>query len=135
MVLILDPRALINYEARRITSFGQRFKTQLEVSPVLTNLQANYFIPGKNPATEKYAFSAATQQEYFPVGKGNLVKIAASYVSTVNKWQRVISLTLQRETWSLQKSALSNTVNVNTQHYLATNNAKRPAASITWQPD
>ncbi|HVV68876.1 MAG TPA: BamA/TamA family outer membrane protein [Gammaproteobacteria bacterium] len=96
------PRALVNYELRRITPYGQRFKAQLEASPILTNLQANYYIPGKNPATEKYVFTAATQQEFFPLGKGNLAKIAASYVSTMNKWQRIISLTLQRENWTLQ---------------------------------
>ncbi len=96
------PRGLINFESRRITDDGQRFKAQLEASPVVTNLQANYFIPGKNPTDQKYVLSAATQQEFFPVGKGDLVKLGASYVTTLHKWQQIISLALQREHWSLE---------------------------------
>ncbi len=94
-------RGTLGVEFRRLTSTGQKFNAQLQASQVLTNLQANYIIPGKNPVTDQYALGAAIAREDQVNGDGTIQKIAASYQTVFKGWQQVLALTLQRERYTL----------------------------------
>ena len=95
------PRAMVNYIARQLTTDGQMFKAQIQASQVSDNLQANYIIPGKNPATDKYIFGAAVQQIDISTGNSFLEKVSSSYMNSLWGLQQIFSLTLQHERWAL----------------------------------
>lgn len=95
------PRVTLNYVARQLTTDGQLFKAQLQASQVYSNLQANYIIPGKNPATDKYVWNAAVQQLDIAPGVSHVEKITGSYVTSLYGIQQVFTLALQHENWTL----------------------------------
>lgn len=95
------PRTTVNYIARQLTSDGQLFKAQLQASQIDTNLQADYIIPGKNPATDKYLLSAAVQKLDIAPGTSYIQKIAGSYITSIYGIQQTATLTLQHERWAL----------------------------------
>ncbi len=94
-------RALFNYTARQITSSGQMFKSEIQASQVYSNAQANYIIPGKNPATDKYIIGGAVQQTNINAGNSLLEKLSASYTNSIFGVQQIVGLALQHENWSL----------------------------------
>lgn len=57
------PRVRLGGELRRINRRGHQFRTDLLVSAVKRSLSAQYLIPFKNIATDRYAFTATAQQE------------------------------------------------------------------------
>ncbi len=99
-------RGLLNYESSRVTANGDRFKTTLEGAEIGYGLQADYIIPGKQPATDQYVFSALAQHRDEILGASNLQKIAASYVTRLDGWQQTLSLALQNESSTLQGQAI-----------------------------
>lgn len=95
-------RGLAGFEWRRITPGGQHFETQIQASEINSNLQLNYTIPGKKPATDKYIFTIAMEKNNEILGDSDLQKVMASYVSTLWGWEETAALTFQRERSALE---------------------------------
>ncbi|ACJ19076.1 autotransporter assembly complex protein TamA [Coxiella burnetii] len=96
------PRALVSTNLRWINPYGHRFNAYLRAPPSNSALVANYIIPGSNPATDLYTFSAAFLDQDQDTGKGRSGRLSVSYQTNVGNWQQIISLTALRERYNLR---------------------------------
>src|SRR5579883_1109932 len=88
---------MLGYEIRYLNPEGHKLNTQLQASQVDNSLEVNYIIPGKNPITDQYYFSAAIKHIDEKLGKSQVEKISVSDVHSIKSWQQTIGLTLQQE--------------------------------------
>jgi translocation and assembly module TamA len=91
------PRALFGADWRRVTDSGQRFSTQLQVSPVQSVLQATYTIPGAKPATDKYTVNSSLMENRLDQGTSITKQLGVAAINTQGDWQRTVALTEQLE--------------------------------------
>ena len=96
------PRTLISTNFRWINPFGHRFNTYLRASPANSTLVGNYIIPGRNPETDLYTFTASFLNQHQDTGKGRSSRLSASYQTNLGSWQQIISLTALREWYNLR---------------------------------
>lgn len=57
------PRASLRYDNRFVNNRGHRFESALSLSPVLSNVAADYIVPGEDPLRETYRFGARLEHE------------------------------------------------------------------------
>lgn len=103
------PRVLFNHISRGIIN-GQLFQADIQASQVYNHVEANYIIPGKKPATDKYMLGGAVQQIDIPYGKSYLEKASISYSNSLYGLQQIFSLILQNENWALTDQSYQSAV-------------------------
>lgn len=85
---LTGPRFSASLDLRRLTTTGHHFETQLKLSEVLSGLSAKYYIPGKNPFTDEWMFSANYQKFSPNNGMSYSKTLSAGYN---NKWHHLRS--------------------------------------------
>ena len=94
-------RGILGVKFNRLTSTGQQFQALLRAAEKRSYLLAKYTIPGKNPATDRYALSAAYEREDQDLGSSDTQTVGISYVTLLKGWQQTLSLKLYRENYKL----------------------------------
>src|SRR3990167_4117920 len=94
-------RGLIGLDYRWLNQWGHRFNTYLRGSKYNSEAVANYYIPGANPATDQYIFTAGYLNQNQITGKGNSIRGSFTYQTMLLGWQHSISLTALREIYNL----------------------------------
>lgn len=72
------PRAILGWENHRINQWGHRFKSELELSLLRKRWTADYQIPLRRPATDKFDFQAGIQQEETVTSESRLAEVGLS---------------------------------------------------------
>lgn len=94
-------RGSLGWEWRRITSGGDYMQAVVQASQIQNNFQARYVIPGSNPVTEHYSLLAGVNNNQPGYGRYRTYKFGGDYVSNIDDWQRIISLTYQHERFNV----------------------------------
>lgn len=82
---LTGPRITANAEFKRTTDTGQHFDTQIRLSTVLSNIGAKYYIPGKNPLTDKWTIGTNYQNFVPKNGRSNSQSFSLDYVTKFKK--------------------------------------------------
>lgn len=100
------PRITANANYRYINPEGHYINFLLIASPVLSSLQASYFIPGEHPATDKYSLNAGLTSNSLNQGKSITGKIGINQIRLLeNNWQRTLSLDEEVERFKFNNQA------------------------------
>jgi len=87
------PRLTAGVNVRYLNPEGHYLKTLLIASSIQNSLQAAYFIPGKNPATDKYSLNTSLTQNNLEQGTSRTAQLGANYIHIQkNNWERTLSL-------------------------------------------
>ena len=73
----------------------------VRTSFVEQDLETNYTIPGRNPATDQYLLSATGQKINAESGQATTGKLQGAYITTISGWQRTTSLNWLLERYNL----------------------------------
>lgn len=94
-----DTGARLRFEQNRrwVNSRGHRFNAQFQLSEVLSNVSANYVIPGAQPQTDQYAIYASWSDEVTDETQSELLTVGASWQKQLDQILRTISLDWQDE--------------------------------------
>jgi len=104
------PRGTATIKFPYVTKSGHHFDLNVYGSMYQDQLQANYNIPGKNPATDAYKISGAVQRLDQKLGESQSETLALSYLTVIKGWQQTIALTLQHERFDITSSPKTNSL-------------------------
>lgn len=96
-------RGLARVDLRRLTSMGHYVSIAAKGASkggdeMVGYVRGSYNIPGRNPITDLYKFSAEVlQEESEDIGIGRTAKLSTSYTTSVYGWQQTLALTLHLE--------------------------------------
>jgi translocation and assembly module TamA len=85
-------RVLAGLSMRHLNDEGHHFEAQLSVSQILSGFTANYYVPGNNPLTDTWVYSANYNLFLPRVGKSHVVKFSGGYETKTAKTQLTINL-------------------------------------------
>jgi len=95
-------RGSLGWEQRRVNAYGHRFHALARASNVQDELIARYTIPGGNPVTDQYNFTAAFFKNNYKRYEGNSAELSFSYITHHEFWQRTFSIKYKRERFRFQ---------------------------------
>lgn len=95
-------RGLIDIDYRWLNQYGDRFHTYLRGAQTNSNLIANYYIPGSNPATDQYVITGGFLNQNQITGQGESARFGASYQTVWFGWQQSFSLMYLHERYNLK---------------------------------
>ncbi len=90
-------RARFSWIIPRINKNGHRFNTDIEVSELGHNLQANYRVPVLNPRTDQIVYSTGEKAEEFEDTESVLRTLGVSLIHSRADWRETLSLNYQEE--------------------------------------
>jgi len=96
------PRGTLGFTVRRINATGHRFHTLIQASQKYSNATASYLIPGANPITDLYTFSAGYADFDQVTGSGTSRKVSAKYTTAFGDWQQTFALTYLNERYNIR---------------------------------
>jgi len=116
------PRVSGGVKWRWVNRYGHKFSTDFIASRTDSHLQAQYIIPGSDPAKDQYALNAGYFTLFPRNGQATVEKIGASYITKSGHWQQTFNLSYVLERFRLQK-------------HLAFQNAQMlmPNYTLNWQ--
>lgn len=91
------PRTTLGYNWNRITRSGQYLNTLMSLSSIQKNIGLNYFIPAKNPLTDRYVLGFNYQDMNPNIGQSKTYKLSGAYVNEYDSWMRSFSLNYIQE--------------------------------------
>lgn len=91
-------RGKFTWDNRRVNESGHRFKTEVILSSVLSEISARYVIPVMDLALEKLEFSALANEEELGDTFSERYEVAAGLTQALGRWQRVLFLRFADET-------------------------------------
>lgn len=91
------PRASLQYNNRYVNRRGHSFKSGLSLSPVLSNLTADYTVPGDDPNIESYSFGARLQHEDTDTSTSDSALLAVRHKRRVGRWTQTRFVELLHE--------------------------------------
>ncbi|MGD8689633.1 MAG: autotransporter assembly complex family protein [Gammaproteobacteria bacterium] len=91
------PRLKLGWEDRRVNRRGHHFAAEMSFSSIKRSINARYFVPLADPATEQLIYSAADTEEDFGDGKSRKLQLGISQVQLVGRWQQVFYTLYERE--------------------------------------
>ena len=94
------PRLSLGTELRRLNRRGHRFKSDLRVSGITTQVAAEYQIPVKNVATDTLSYRAQLGTQEIGDLETDQVSLGASWNDTWRQMQRRLYVVAQREEWT-----------------------------------
>lgn len=96
------PRATLGWENHRVNAWGHRFRSELELSLLRQSVTANYQIPLRRPATDRFNLQAGLQQEETETAESRLGKVGVSRsVLRGERWIETLFLNDQSETFEV----------------------------------
>ncbi|MBN1008600.1 autotransporter assembly complex protein TamA [Amphritea pacifica] len=90
-------RAKLGMTKRWVNRQGHQFHTQLLTSEIITNLSAEYSIPGKNPRQDRYSILFSLLDENSDSVETRSYSIGVSRQKQLGSWQQVMALNYQQE--------------------------------------
>jgi len=90
-------RAKIGMTKRWVNRQGHQFNTQLLTSQILTNLSAEYSIPGQNPRRDRYSILFSLLDEDSDNVETRNYSVGISRQQQRGSWQQVVALNYQQE--------------------------------------
>lgn len=106
-------RGTVGWEKRRVNTYGHRFQTRLQASPVQSSLQARYIIPGPYPATDEYQIYSTALRQKTKQNDSIAILSGVSYVFRWREWLQSINLNYLME----RKHSIDNVPHL-TSHWL-----------------
>jgi len=103
------PRGTLGYTLNRVNAYGHRFNALIQGAEKYSKVSANYLIPGPNPATDAFTFSAGYGDFEQITGNGNSRKLSASYTTALSEWQQTIALTYLNERYNIVRFPFTKT--------------------------
>jgi len=126
-------RILGGLSLRHLNDSGAHFESQVSISQVLSGLTANYYVPGQNPLTDTWVYSANYNLFLPSHGKSHVVKFTGGYETKTPNTQLTINLNalierfyVTQTTWQTSH-LLFPQLNYN---YLNTDNRLNPTRAI-----
>jgi len=96
-------RGTFGYNMRWVNRYGHKFYLDLTLSGIEQNLAAQYAIPGKDPAHEKYIITGAIYKQLPKHGDALTKSVGVGYVRNYIKWQRTLLLNYEIEKYRFQR--------------------------------
>lgn len=90
-------RGKVGYLRRRVNSFGHRFRSEVKVSQLSEEIEAEYLVPGKHPQTDHISLFTQYSQEEYNEKPVDSLKITLSEKRDLYGWDRTIGLSFLRE--------------------------------------
>lgn len=95
------PRLTAGVSFRRVTSTGQHFDAQLRLSSILSGLAAKYYIPGRNPITDRWIIGANYQKFSPKHGKSISQSVSLGYTRKMHRLRAGLDLNYLIEKYSV----------------------------------
>lgn len=98
----IGPRVRLDYADRYLNQNGHRFEAKAGASPIQQNLDLNYLIPMRKPATESLQFSGGFLNEDNDTYQSQTTKLGVTY-SSINSfnWRQNIFTNFQHDEYTL----------------------------------
>lgn len=96
------PRTTVGVDLRHLTDTGQHMNAQIKYSTVLKGFAAKYYIPGKNPVTDRYVIGANIQQFLPKNGRSVSKTFAGGYIKKSDEWQHSLMLNYLTELYKIE---------------------------------
>ncbi|MCP4875216.1 MAG: outer membrane protein assembly factor [Gammaproteobacteria bacterium] len=90
-------RANFGWLIPRLNKKGHRFNTDVEVSELGHNIQANYRVPVLNPRTDQIVYSIGEEEEEFEDTESSLRHLGISLIHRRGHWRETLALNYQQE--------------------------------------
>lgn len=94
-------RTKFGWERPRINDRGHRFDSEIGVSEVGYNLEANYRVPVLNPRTDQLVYSFSEVNEELDDFDSNLRSVGVSLNHRRGEWRETLALEYQREDFEI----------------------------------
>jgi translocation and assembly module TamA len=91
------PRGSVRYDNRYLNRRGHRLESALSLSPVLSTLNADYSVPGKDPHRESYSFGGQLKHEDTDTAVSDSATLAARQTIKRKHWTEIRFLELLHE--------------------------------------
>jgi translocation and assembly module TamA len=109
---VSGPRMTAGINWRWTNAYGHYFKTNMMISKIDQNIQAQYIIPAKHPATDQYVLSAGIFTLQPGRGTAFVKKIGVGYQSQRGRWKRNLNLSYILERYRIDKSQPTRNANM-----------------------
>lgn len=96
------PRLTSGVSFRRITDTGHHFDMNLRVSSVLSMVSAKYYIPGKNPITDRWVMGGSYQNFDPKHGQSESQSYLFGHIRKIHNFQTSLSLNYLLERYNVQ---------------------------------
>ncbi|MBY4677301.1 autotransporter assembly complex protein TamA [Marinobacterium arenosum] len=96
-------RAKAALQRRWVNARGHQFNSQLLISQILTDLSAEYLIPGQRPQFDRYALRTGYRDENSETVDARTLSLGVSRQQQQGEWQRLASLDWEQETFSFEQ--------------------------------
>src|SRR3990167_1031678 len=95
------PRITAGLSLRHLGNNGHHLESELQLSPVLSNLTANYYIPGKNPLMDEWVLAANLKTFKPKSGWSESFILTAGYAKKMNNTRINYNLNFLEERFSI----------------------------------
>ncbi len=96
------PRGQVGIHWRHLTSTGQNFQAFLQASRIESSLNAHYYIPGKNPITDRTFIGATYSTESPNTSHGETGAFSVGHQFVFHHWKTSLSMAFQHDHYSLR---------------------------------
>ena len=96
-------RGTFGYNMRWVNRYGHKFYFNTTLSAMEQNLAAQYTIPGKDPAHERYIITGGIYKQSPKHGDAVTRSVGVGYIRNYTKWQRTILLNYELETYRFER--------------------------------
>jgi len=90
-------RARFGWSIPRLNKRGHRFNTEIEVSEIGYNTEANYRVPVLNPRTDQIVYTAGKSRQTFEDTDSTVSNLGVSLAHSRGKWREKLALNYQQE--------------------------------------
>lgn len=90
-------RGSLGVDLRFVNQYGHYFNAYARASQINSELVANYFIPGRDPANNLYIFTGGLLDQSQNTGQGRSGRLSVGYQTFVGSWQQTLSLIYLQE--------------------------------------
>jgi translocation and assembly module TamA len=100
---VSGPRVTGGVKWRWMNAYGHHFNTNFTFSQIDRNLEAQYVIPGSNPAKNNYFINAGIYTLRPRHGRSEMEKVGFGYTTNYRRWQLSTSLSRMWERYRITK--------------------------------
>jgi translocation and assembly module TamA len=91
------PRIRLDYTNRFVNTRGHKLQSELRLSPVISGLSASYIMPGRDPRTETFSFTAAAVHEDTDTLLSDSIRLVFRQILERDAWTETRFLELLHE--------------------------------------
>ncbi|MBT8435891.1 MAG: autotransporter assembly complex protein TamA [Gammaproteobacteria bacterium] len=94
-------RTKFGWQQPRVNDRGHRFDSEIGISEVGYNLEANYRVPVLNPRTDQLVYSVSDVNEELDDVQSELLTVGVSLIRRRGEWRETLALDYQREDFEI----------------------------------